>query len=278
MLSRLAEWWYGTKKDLPEPIKITTDVTPASQDGLAKFTELLQSELTRINEALKTWMDNKEVVMGSDAAHPSHVHDVICKKETDKKVKSLFGALLDRLKHLLRSGKANLRDELHVQAGPHIEELRAHIQDLCADASDMTKSEDVRRGFVIHICNASIALIKELETLTRHFGTEIESDLKRFESEQEAAIFLVDAFEVLLSPMIGMTLPLVTFDFRQQFREYLQDSIQAVEVEMEVTVTDARGDLNRAEKVANQYMTMFANKASENPEALDQQPQAGLNL
>lgn len=260
MLRMVLDWWNGTKIALPETVKLNTDVASTTPDGLAKFTALLESEQARINEALKVWMDNKEAVMGSDAAHPSHVHDVICKKETDKVVKSLFGVLLSKLKHLLRSGKANLREELESEAGPHIEELRAHIQDLCADASDTSKPEDLRRGLVIHICNASIALVSELETLTRHFANEIEADLKRFEQEQEAAILLVDTFEVLLSPMIGMTLPLVTFDFRQQFREYLQDSIQSIEVQMELKVTDAKGDLNKAEKVANQFMTMFANR------------------
>ena len=259
MLNRLYDWYYKKPAITQAPKKLIVDDesapanSAASKDSLANFMDLLAAQKTTINSLLKEWMDHKHDVIGNDVPHTDHKHTMPCPIKTEAKVKSSVALFFQKLKGLFQSAKDNLNDQLKKEVIGHIWPLKQHINELCEMVNDKSKSEDERRDTIIHICNASILMLRELEGLTNNFADEIKYSVN-FEAKEEAAAKLaINAALFMLEGLVGMILPPVDFDLRKEYRNFLSDEIQDPEASYECAITDAEGTLQMADGLVEKY-------------------------
>lgn len=256
MLSRLSRWWYGAKPVAAPSLKTSlTDDQPAplSKDSLAEFTEKLETEKARINSLMSEWMQHKKDVMGHDLPHPDKPHHANCPVETDEKVKSIVKLFFARIKSYFQSAPAYLEDEIKREVDGHMEPLRQHINALCEQANDRSKSEDERRDIVIHICNASIVMLTELQGLVEKVGLEIEYCLRAEQKAENAAKLGINVGLMMLAGMVGVIIPPVEFDLTQEYRHFLNDEIQEKEAELLCDITEEEGTLKLADNIVEGY-------------------------
>lgn len=256
MFARISHWWYGSKPVAAPSLKTSlTDEQPlpSTKDSLAEFTERLDTEKARINSLLTEWMQHKKDVMGHDLPHPDKPHHANCPVETDEKVKSIVKLFFARIKSYFQSAKAYLDDEIKREIDGHMEPLRQHINELCEQANDKTKSEDERRDTVVHICNASIVMLNELQGLVDKVGLEIEYCLRAEQKAENAAKLGINVGLMMLAGMVSVVIPPVEFDLTQEYRHFLNDEIQEKEAELLCDITEEEGTLKLADNIVEGY-------------------------
>jgi hypothetical protein len=258
MFSRISNWWYGTKPAAPALKPALSDDTPSTepsllQDGISEFTERLDAEKAILTRLMNEWIQHKKDVMGHDMPHPDHPHEVQCAKETEEKVKSLVKLFFHRIKCYFQSAQSYLHDEIQREVVGHMQPLRQHINALCEQANDISRSEDERRGIVIHICNASIVLLNELNGLVEDVDTELKYCLKAEQQAEKAAKFGINAGLLLLSGIIGMMIPPVNFNLNENYRHFLSNEIQGEKAELICDITEEEGTLQLAGGIVENY-------------------------
>lgn len=254
MISRFFEWLYEARHadtDSHPGVPYTDDDTPEPRklpDGLDKFNELIGEEGVKIKQLLNEWREHEKALIAIDIPHPDHDHEKACEVELDNR-KSIIRAFFEKVKACFQSAKSELTEENKRELEDHVDKIVAHINELCERAQDESLSDDERIGVLIHICNASIVVLEELDKLLTDFSNEIGYCLRSEAHTEQVAQLLMNAALYFLQTTTGVILPPVNIDFREQYREFLNEEIEQPREQVLMGVTDAEGELMKAEKL-----------------------------
>jgi hypothetical protein len=255
--------WYGNPKSAVEvldanhlPLVTAKLETPPAADSapnpLDEFNKKVAQDRVKIKALLASWEEDKKNVMGENAPElQGHVHTFECDLEKQNEVKSVFKLIIEKIKSYFQSVSSHLQAQLdhEVYAKGHIKDLEAHIAKLEEVACNAELSADERRDARIHICNASIVILSELDYLANDFLDDILSAVQREQSEESVVRAALTMATMMISSLIGMALPFVEFDCKERFKKTLDRSISSQKVSYDLAEGEVEAILAKAHRV-----------------------------
>lgn len=248
-ISRFFGWLTGRNVVAPtHPTEknLVDDTGSSNPDALAVFIKDLESKKIEMKEALTQWMKNAEIAQAAIVANKDEVTAEHCELESHANIESMSEIFRNKLKGLFQSARANLHEELHREIEGHVRGLEQHITELYNKASDTAVPDAMRRKAGLHLCEASIVMLNELNSVLNHFTDEIDYCLKAEDRGEKAAQLILDVAILLVSGVLGFNLPMIQLHLAKPYRGVLFDEVMPEANELECDIAETKGVLKQA--------------------------------